>query len=382
MGGGPFMTIHNKAEGTLEYTNLLFIPAMKPFDLFHPDRKGRLKLYVKKVFISEELELAPAWLRFIRGIIDSQDLPLNISRETLQHNLVLAKIKTAIIKKILSELKKKSEKSNEEYLNFWNNFGAVLKEGLCEPGLFKDKIFEICRFYSSKSPDKLISLKEYLENSKENQDKIYYLTAESIKKAKSSPQLEGFVSKDIDVLFLTDPVDEFWVTVSNNYQEKEFKSITRSDIDLENIDKTQEEKDSAKDDKEAKDVTDSSFSDLTKFFKEILKDNIKEAKVSKKLTNSPVCLAVDSNAMDIRMERYMLDQNQIPAGTSKILEINPNHQIIRNLNGNLQNESKKEENIAIIKTLFDQACIIEGEPIIDNKDFSQRLVDLIIKSSN
>ncbi len=375
LAGDPFMTIHNKVEGILEYTNLLFIPSMKPYDLFHPDRRGRVKLYVKRVFISEELELVPAWLRFMRGIIDSQDLPLNISRENLQHNLVLAKIKTAIIKKVLSELKKKSEKSEEDYLKFWNNFGAVLKEGLCEPTSFKDQIFEACRFYTSKSPDKLISLQQYLDNIKGDQDKIYYITAESIKKAKDSPQLEGFISKDVEVLFLTDAVDEFWVTVSNAYKEKTFHSVTRSDIDLEKVDKKESEEDGQKDD--TKDVTNSKFENLNKLVKEVLKDNIKDVKISKKLTDSPVCLVVELGAMDIRMERYMLEQKQIPSASSKILEINPNHQIIKNLNDNIGDDAKKEDNIAIIKTLFDQACIIEGEPILDHKDFSNRLVKLM-----
>lgn len=376
--GEPFMTIHNKVEGVLEYTNLLFIPSMKPFDLFHPDRKGRVKLYVKKVFISEELELVPAWLRFMRGIIDSQDLPLNISRETLQHNLVLEKIKTAIIKKILSELKKKSEENEESYIKFWNDLGAVVKEGLCEPNNFKDKIFEISRFYTSKSPDKLVSLKEYFENLKENQDKIYYITAESIEKAKVSPQLEGFLSKDIEVLFLTDPVDEFWVTVNHTYQDKEFQSVTRADIDLGEIGQKSDE--TTKNDKtedNLKDATDSQFDDLKKLIKEVLQDNIKDVRISKKLTDSPVCLAVESGAMDIRMERYLVEQKQILSASSKILEINSHHNIIKNLSQNLKNEAKKDENILIIKTLFDQACIIEGEAILDNKDFSQRLVKLM-----
>jgi len=375
--GAPFMTIHNKVEGVLEYTNLLFIPSIKPFDLFHPDRKGRVKLYVKKVFISEELSLTPAWLRFIRGIIDSQDLPLNISRETLQHNLVLEKIKTAIIKKILSELKKKSEKNEEEYIKFWNNLGAVVKEGLCEPTNFKDQIFEISRFYTSKSPEKLVSLKEYLENLQEGQDKIYYITAESIEKAKTSPQLEGFLSKGIEVLFLTDAVDEFWVTVNSSYQEKDFQSVTRADIDLEKIGKTQDKTAENDAEENTKDVTNNQFDDLKKLIKEVLQDNVKDIRISKKLTDSPVCLAVESGAMDIRMERYLLEQKQILSGSSKILEINPNHNIIKNLNENLKNEAKKADNILIIKTLFDQACIIEGEAILDNKDFSQRLVKLM-----
>ena len=175
----PFMTLHNSAEGLVSYTNLLFIPSTKPFDLFHPDRKSSIKLYVKKVFISEELSLVPAWLRFLRGLIDSDDLPLNISRETLQHNIVLEKIKKAVVNKVLSELKKKSNKEEEEFLKFWNNFGAVLKEGLCESSEFREKTLEICRFATSKSDGKLITLSEYLDRVKKNQDKIYYLTGEN-----------------------------------------------------------------------------------------------------------------------------------------------------------------------------------------------------------
>ena len=371
--GDPFMILHNKAEGVVEYTNLLFIPSSKPFDLFHPDRKGRIKLYVKKVFISEDLNLVPAWLRFLRGLIDSQDLPLNISRETLQHNLVLEKIKKSVVKKVLSELKKNASKKEEEYIKFWNNFGAVVKEGLCESSEFKDKIFEICRFYSSKSPDKLISLEQYLQGCKAGQSKIYYLTGESIEKIKSSPQLESFTSKDIEVLFLTDTVDDFWVTVNNQYQDKEFQSITRSDIDLENIDKDKKLNDEDKKE-ELKDVTNSEFDSLIAKFKDILGDKVKDVKISKKLDQSPVCLSVDSASMDIRMERFLLEQKQILSASAKILEINPNHQIIKSLSEQL---AKNTDITDPIKTLFDQACIIEGEPIIDTKDFSRRLNSLL-----
>ena len=372
--GEPFMVLHNKAEGMVEYTNLLFIPSTKPFDLFHPDRKGRVKLYVKKVFISEDLDLVPAWLRFLRGLIDSQDLPLNISRETLQHNLVLEKIKKSIIKKVLSELKKKSL-DEEEYIKFWNNFGAVVKEGLCESHEFKDKILEICRFYSSKSPDKLISLAEYLDNCKTSQDKIYYLTGESIDKIKASPQLESFAAKDIEVLFLTDTVDDFWVTVTNQYKEKEFQSITRSDVDLENIGKEKKTDDEEEENKEEelKNVTNSEFDNLITRIKDTLGGKIKDAKVSKKLDQSPVCLSVDSASMDIRMERYLLEQKQILSGSAKILEINPQHQIIKSLNQKLNDAAQNEEVSDTIQTLFDQACIIEGEPVADIKDFSRRM---------
>lgn len=369
--GEPLMTIHSKVEGLVTYTNLLFVPAMKPFDLFHPDRKTSVKLYVKKIFISEELGLIPACMRFLRGLVDSDDLPLNISRENLQHNSVLDKIRKSLVNKVLSELKRKASESETEYLNFWNNFGAVLKEGLCESSEFREKILEICRFYSSKSPDKLISLAEYLDRAKSGQDKIYFLTGELVNKIKSSPQLEAFLEKDVEVLFLTDAVDEFWVTVVLPYKEKEFCSINRHDIDLVNIEKTETQTE------EIKDVTSSNFEGLLKFIKETLGDKIKDARISKKLTDSPVCLAVDAGSMDIRLERFLLEQKQIQAGTTKIFEINPNNKIVKSLNEKYLNESQKIDAQDTIHTLFDLACIVEDEPIKDAKDFSRRICGLI-----
>ncbi len=379
--GEPFMTIHNNVEGLVSYTNLLFIPSMKPFDLFHPDRKTSVKLYVKKVFISEDLSLVPANMRFLRGLIDSDDLPLNISRENLQHNLVLDKIRKSVVNKVLSELKKKANDNEEEYLKFWNNFGAVLKEGLCESSEFREKIFEVCRFYSSKSPDKLISLAEYLDRVKIGQDKIYFLTAESVEKAKSSPQLEAFLEKDVEVLFLTDAVDEFWVTVALPYKEKEFCSINRHDVDLKDIDKKPEEKaeedENKKSEPEIKDAKEAEFEGLIKFIKETLGDKIKEARLSKKLTNSPVCLAVDAGSMDIRLERFLLEQKQIQAATAKILEINPDNKIVKSLNLDYLKDDKKVQVQDTIQTLFDLACVVEDEPIKDAKDFSRRIQSLM-----
>jgi len=329
---------------------------------------------LKKVFISEDLNLVPAWLRFIRGLVDSEDLPLNISRESLQYNLILEKIKKSVIKKILSELEKKAKKDEDKYLEFWNNFGAVLKEGLCESNEFKDKILNLSRFYSLNSPDKLISLKEYLENAKENQDKIYFLTGETVEKIKDSPQLEGFADKGIDVLFLNDPVDDFWVTVSNSYEEKEFCSATRSDIDL---DGNKNDESSDKKDEDIKDVTNSEIDGVVKLAKEILGKKVKDVQISSKLTTSPVCLAVDSGSMDIRMERYLKEQNQLPAISAKILEINPNHAIIKSLSENLTDSTKIENVKNNIKTLFDQACISAGEEVVDIKDFTARLNKLM-----
>jgi len=380
--GEPYLTLHNNVEGAVSYTNLLFIPSSKPFDLFHPDRKTSVKLYVKRVFISEDLSLVPACMRFLRGLIDSDDLPLNISRETLQHSVVIDKIRKNVVNKVLSELKKKANDDEEKYLEFWNNFGAVLKEGLCESSEFREKILEICRFYSSKSPDKYITLAQYLERAKPNQDKIYFLTGETVEKIKSSPQLEIFLQKDVEVLYLIDAVDEFWVTVALPYKDKELQSINRHDVDLENIDKKAEEKNAddeneSKNDQDEKDVSNSQFSGLLDFIKNILGDKIQEARISKKLTDSPVCLAVDSKAMDIRLERYLLEQKQLNSASAKIFEINPNNKIIKKLNKNYQNDDGKNDAKDSIQTLFDLACIIEDEPIKDAKDFSRRLQKLM-----
>ncbi len=380
MPGDPFMTIHNRVEGMVTYTNLLFVPSTKPFDLFHPDRRPSVKLYVKKVFISEDLDLdlVPAWMRFLRGLVDSDDLPLNISRETLQHNIVLEKIKKSVVNKVLSELKKKALESEDEYQKFWINFGAVLKEGLCESSEFREKILEICRFYSSKSPDKLISLAQYLERAKPGQDKIFYLTGESVEKIKVSPQLEIFSQKDIEVLFLTDAVDDFWMTVALPYKDKEFQSITRHDIELDKIDKTpNEQTENSEEAPEIKDVTTSAFENLLKFMKEILGEKVKDVRISKKLTDSPVCLAVDSAAMDIRMERYLLDQKQILSSSAKILEINPSNEIIKNINKKIADDASRKDAEEAVRTLFDLACIIEDEPITNTKDFSRRIEKLM-----
>ncbi|CAF3077451.1 unnamed protein product, partial [Rotaria sp. Silwood2] len=210
----PWVTIHNRNEGTVEFTNLLFIPSTKTFDLFHPDRKRRVKLYIKRVFISDEnIDLVPSYLRFLRGVVDSEDLPLNISRESLQHNKTLEKIKSAITTKVLGELKKKKDESIEEYSKFWSNFGAALKEGLCEATSDHDKLLEVCIFRSSLQ-EKMISLDEYISNFKDEQNTIYYLSGDNPAKLLSSPQIEGFLSKNIDVLLFTDTVDDFWVNVN------------------------------------------------------------------------------------------------------------------------------------------------------------------------
>ncbi|MBN8827766.1 MAG: molecular chaperone HtpG [Sphingobacteriia bacterium] len=366
----PWMVLHNRNEGLVEFTNLLFIPSRKPFDLFHPDRMARVKLYIKKVFITEQVELIPAYLRFLRGVVDSQDLPLNISRETLQHNAVLEKIKRAIIKRVLSELKKKAENNLEEYKAFWENFGAVLKEGLCEGGEFRDDILEVCRFNSTHDNEQTVSLADYISRMKEGQNTIYYLTGDSLESLRKSPQLEGFVSRGIEVLLFNDHVDEFWVNVVQEYKEKEIKSITRSEIDLENNNLSEEAKKDEEDTKER-------FTKLTNHIKSLLGDSIKEVKLSKKLTESPTCLSVPEGAMDIRMERFLLEQKQLNSGSAKIFEINPKHDIINYL---ANKESFGPEDDMLIKILFDQACIVEGEPVNDASEFANFVTNVLKKA--
>lgn len=357
----PWITMHNKNEGAIEFTNLLFIPSDKTFDLFHPDRKRRVKLYIKRVFISDEnIDIVPHYMRFIRGVVDSEDLPLNISRETLQHNATIDKIKAAITKRILGELRKKKEAAREEYERFWQNFGAAFKEGLCEHMTDHDALLDVCLFRSALT-GKMIGVDEYVASMKTDQKEIYYLSGETVEKIQRSPQLEGFVSKGIDVLLFTDSVDDFWVNVAGKYKDYEIKSVTRAEIDPSDNqdDKTREE-----------------HKPLVDFFKEVLEEVVKDVKISKKLTESPVCLAVGEGAMDIRMERFLMEQKQIQNVSAKILEINPKHKIIKKIEGDLGSENSSE----LVKMLFDQACIVEGEPVADAVGFCKRMNKLLEES--
>jgi molecular chaperone HtpG len=374
----PWLTIHNKAEGTLEYTNLLFVPSMKPFDLYHPDRKPRVKLYVKRVFITEEnVELVPRYLRFVRGIIDSEDLPLNISRETLQNNPLLAKIKDMVVKRVLLELKRKAEADNESYNTFWKNFGPVLKEGLCEATSPRQAILEVCRFHSTHHDgDALTSMDDYISRMKEGQDTIFYLTGDRLETLRLSPQLEGFTKRGIEVLLLCDHVDDFWVNVLTDYKGKKIKSVTRADIDLEQMgDIKDEEKPEEKTPEQ-----EASMQSLCARIREILGDSVKDVRVTSKLTGSAVCLAVEEGAMDFRLERFLIEQKQINTASAKILEINPDHIIIRSLAGKLLDQGSARDIEDATWLLFDQARILEGEQVADPAAFTRRLQGFVEKS--
>lgn len=365
----PWMTIHNKAEGKIEYTNLLFIPSMPPFDLFHPDRRRRVKLYIKRVFITDDgIDLIPQWLRFLRGVVDSEDLPLNISRETLQHNAVLDKIRQGLVKRVLGDLKKRADKDAENYETFWLNFGAVLKEGLCEQGQDKLPLLEVCRFYSTKSGDDLISLDQYIERMKEGQGKVYYLTGENREAMLKSPQLEGFIKRGIEVLLFTDHVDDFWVNVVHQYKEKEMESVTRATLsDDENDAKDKK----STDESEKKSKAD--IDNLLSLLQAILSGDVKQVRVTHKLADSPVCLAVGEGDMDIRIERFLSEQKQLPGTSARILEINPKHPLILTLAKEATSRGKTEQLTDAAWLLLDQARILEGETIRDPGAFSRRL---------
>ena len=365
--GDPWMTIHWKAEGALEYSNLVFVPSNRPFDLFDPGRKHGMRLFVKRVFISEEAEdLVPPWLRFLRGVVDSEDLPLNVSREILQNNPMLARMRKAIVKRVLGELGKKASKKPDEFETFWENFGAVLKEGLYEDPENREAILKVARFHST-AGDELTSLADYASRMKEGQEAIYYVSGEDREKARLSPQLEGFVAKGVEVLLATDPVDEFWIPAVGEYEGKAFKSVTRGGADLDGIGTADEKPE------EDERPDDSKINALIAMFRLTLKDEVKDVRISERLTDSAVCLVSDEGDLDIRIERMLKHSNQLGEISKRILEVNPRHALVVSL-ANSVGKDKAGQNVEDAAwLLLDQAHIIEGEQVPDPAAFSRRL---------
>ena len=373
----PWLTLHNRVEGKIEYTNLLYIPSSKPFDLMNPDRKHKVKLYVKKVFITDDCEdLMPSYLRFVRGVVDSEDLPLNVSREMLQHNVLVTHIKKALVKKVFSELKKKATKKPEEYELFWNNFGAVLKEGLYEDHENKDALLELSRFKSTSGND-LVSMESYIAGMNDGQKDIFYITGDNAEVLEKSPQLEGFKARGISVLLLTDPVDEFWIPMVGQYKEKTFKSVTAGDIDLGEIKDSENKKSGNKKDAAVKDAD---LAKLIVVIKEILGDSVKDVKSSDRLTDSAVCLVAADGDMDLHLARMLKQQGHSDMqDSSRILEINSSHQLIIKLSEISQDLSKKDLLGDVAHLLLDQAKITEGEAIKDPVNFAKRLNETLVK---
>lgn len=372
----PWMTIHWRAEGAVEYSNLLMIPSMKPFDLYDPRRHHGVKLYVKRVFITEGVEgLIPPFLRFVKGVVDSEDLPLNISREMLQSNPMIAKMSSAITKKILSELEQKAKDDLASFENFWALFGPVVKEGLYDAHNHREQLCRVARFYSTHGTG-LVSMDEYIGRMVEGQDHIYYLSAPTVEAARNSPQLEAFRARGVEVLFMTDAIDEFWLPMQSDYKQKKFKSVTRGDAELSKI-KPLAGQEKPEEKPEDIDATET----LLARMKDILALEVKDVKLSERLVDSPVCLVAPENDMDINMQR-LLKKNQAYDGMHQhILEINARHPVIAKLQLLAANDGEEAKLLLQDTTLLllDQARIIEGEPLKNPGDFVRRLSRAIEK---
>ena len=358
----PLTQLHNKVEGNLEYTSLLFIPSKAPFDMWEPKRKGGIKLYAKRVFIMEDNEeLMPLYLRFVKGIIDTADLSLNISREILQGSKVVDAIRKASVKRILSALKKMAKNKPEDYAKFWKEFGMVMKEGVVEDFANKDKIAGLLRFASTKGngEDQTVSLSDYIERMGDDQKEIYFVTAETYAAAKGSPHLEIFKKKDIEVLLLSDRVDEWMVSNFTEFEGKPLKSIAKGD--LEDLD--------SKEEKKNKEKVAKGYAKVIKEVSKILEAQVKEVKISNRLSESPSCLVADENEMGGNMERIMKSFGQDVPETKPILEINPTHPLVKKL------KTKVDEDL--VNVLFDQAVLSEGGQLKDPAEFVKRMNKLI-----
>ncbi|WP_162653441.1 molecular chaperone HtpG [Lentilitoribacter sp. Alg239-R112] len=369
----PWMTIHNRVEGLLSYTNLLYIPSSPPFDLYEPERKSHVKLFVNRVFITDDTKgLLPTYLRFLRGVVDSEDLSLNVSREMLQTDPKLAKLKTGLTKRVIGELKKKANKAADEYAVFWNNFGAVLKEGLVEDPSLREKLLEVCRFKSTKG-DELISLSDYVERVKDGQDAIFYIAGDDATKIANSPHLEGFKAKGIEVLLLSDSVDEFWLQHVTEFDGKVFKSVTRGAADLDKFDA-----DDNKNDKDAEAQT-PGVEKLIETIKSELGELVKDVRPSKRLTDSPVCLIADEGDMDVNLERLLKQHGQLQQGSLRVLELNPNHAIVKKLSDRAGKDDASSDDLLkdAAHLLLDQARIADGEVPADPVEFGRRLSSIM-----
>ena len=366
----PLAWVHNKVEGKLEYTTLLYIPARAPFDLWNREGQRGLKLYVKRVFIMDDAEhFMPMYLRFVKGIVDSNDLPLNISRELLQSNEVINKIKAGCVKRILSLLEDLAKNDKEKYTRFWKTFGQVLKEGPAEDFANRDRIANLLRFASThnKTDEQNISLEDYISRMKSEQNKIYYIVADTYTSAKNSPLLEVFRKKDIEVLLMSDRVDEWLVAHLNEFEGKSLQSIAKGTLDLGGLEK--EEK--VETEKFEKD-----FDELLKQFKEVLGEKIKDVRITHRLTDSPTCVVFDENEMSGHLQRLLIQTGQDFMQAKPILEINPSHPLILRV----KNESDKTRFNRWADLLLNQALLAEGEQLKDPASFVKGLNELLLDS--
>ncbi|MBU0455966.1 MAG: molecular chaperone HtpG [Pseudomonadota bacterium] len=367
----PLLWAHNKVEGKLEYINLLYIPTHAPFDLWNPQFQRGLKLYVKRVFIMDNAEqFLPRYLRFVKGIIDSNDLPLNISREILQNNKTVKQIRSAVTKRVLNVLEKFAQEHSDEYAKFWETFGKVLKEGPAEDYENRENIAKLLRFSTTFEEDSKqnVTLSDYVKRMPEAQKNIYYVTAENFLAAKNSPHLEIFKKKGIEVLLLSDRIDEWLVSHLNEFEGKPLQSVAKGSLDLGELEDKQEIEDAKK--------AESEFTGLLEHVKQTLGERIKEARFTHRLTTSPACIVADENELNINMQRILKSVGQEVPTAKPIFEINPEHAIIKKL----QEEEKDEKRFSEwTRLLFDQAVLAEGGQLEDPATFVARLNQFLLE---
>jgi molecular chaperone HtpG len=382
----PFARVHFSAEGTLSYTALLFVPSQKPFDLYDPKRRHGVKLYVRRVFITSDLEaLVPRYLRFVSGAVDSEDLQLNVSRETLQHGAVVAKMRKALVRRLLDELGAKAKAGGpvegeaeaaaaadakpESYERWWEQFGAVLKEGLYEDADNRPKLLELARFRSTRGPG-WTSLADYVARMKEGQEAIYYISGESHAALRTSPQLEQALARGVEVLLLDDPVDEFWLQEVKSYQGRDLRSLTRGDVDLSAV---KADAPPGPDGEAPAALGDTELKRLITRLKASLGDEVTDIRPSKRLKDSAVCLVAEDHGMDLRLERFLKQHSQLDKLSKRVLEINGQHELTRRMAGMATDEASGIRFDELARLLLDQARIVEGEPVPDPGAFSRRM---------
>jgi molecular chaperone HtpG len=367
----PLTWMHNNVEGNLEYTSLLYLPAKAPFDLYEMEQRQGVKLYVRRVFIMDDTEnkLMPRYLRFVRGVIDSNDLPLNVSREILQSNKVIETIKKASVKRVLQALNKMSDDDKEQYQTFWDEFGNALKEGTVEDYSNKDKVLKLLRYASTANDDDTqnVSLEDYIARMKAGQDKIYYITADNYAAAKNSPHLEVFRKKGIEVLLMHDRVDEWMMGHVMEFEDKKFQSVAKGDLDLGDMDTEEDKQEQEKIEKESE--------DLLKRIKDVLTDKVEDVKVSHRLTDSASCIVLSEHEMAMYMQQLMKQAGQEMPTTKPVLEINPTHPLLQRMESEADEGAFKEWT----SLLFDQAVLAEGGQVEDPAGFVHLLNKLMLK---
>ncbi|MBY3049909.1 molecular chaperone HtpG [Rhizobium laguerreae] len=358
----PALTVHFRAEGRQEYTALAFIPGTQPFDMFDPERKGRMKLYVKRVFITDDADLLPTYLRFVRGLVDTADLPLNVSREMIQESPILTAIRKGITSRIVTAIEKLADSDAEAFLKFWENFGPVLKEGIYEDFERRAQLLALARFRTSASNEGYRSLADYVKDAKEGQNAVYYLAGGSLDQLKASPQLEGFRARGIEVLLLADSIDSFWTMNAPDYEGKAFKSITQGAADLAQFAKL--------DGQTMQEGDNDSAATFLAFAKEKLADQIADVRASDRLTESAVCLVAPEDGYDRQMEKILRNAGRLQDAAKPILEINLMHPLIKAI-ASVEGDAPYQEDAAFL--LLDQARILDGDRPADPRRFAERL---------